>query len=103
MKKIGKVMVIISLVLIIFGGTCLVLSKREQKQERYYMRNCYGDTIEVTVYNGEICDYYYGTPLLYCDRCHGIMNGRGCYGWNDLTLCEDCQDYFWQKYKADNS
>ena len=95
--KFGKGLIIGSMIPLIFGITCLILANREPKTVE--IRNIYGDTIKVTVEDGELVDAYYGTPLTYCDRCHGILNGRATYCFNHLNLCEDCNDYFMEKYR----
>lgn len=104
MKKIGRIMIIISLALVIFGTTCLFLAKRENEKNRiYYVRNVYGDNIEVTIYNDELVYAKWGTPLKYCDKCHGIMNGEGTYGWYELEICRNCWKDLSEKYHAEHN
>lgn len=104
LQKVGKVIIAISLGLIIGGVIILGISAKEnQKNKIYYVRNCYGDTLEVTVYNGELVDARWGTPLMYCDKCHGIRNGQGYHEWNGLDLCGNCFKELNDKYNNNNS
>ena len=95
--KFGKGLIIGSMATFIFGIVCLFLANKEPKT--FEMRNTYGDTIKVTVEDGQLVDAYYGTPLMYCDKCHGITNGHARYCFNHLELCEKCNDYFMEKYR----
>lgn len=99
MKK--KIMVILTAILLAATvvTTCCITKETNNKCT---VTNCYGETIDCVIIHGQLCSEEWGTPLMYCDVCHGVTNGRGQYEFAGKVGCERCIDELFNKWKAEN-
>lgn len=98
MKK--KLMVILTTILL--AATAITTCCIKETDNKCTVTNCYGETINCVIIHGQLCSEDWGTPLLYCDICHGVTNGRGQYEFAGKKGCERCIDELYNNWKAEN-
>lgn len=98
MKK--KLMVILTTILL--AATAITTCCIKETDNKCTVTNCYGETIDCVIIHGQLCTESWGTPLLYCDICHGVTNGHGQYEFAGKKGCERCIDELYNNWKAEN-